>query len=173
MQARRRAQSRAPGRTGPEVITLNADRHASEACIASIKQFEAFRAHAYRDAVGIWTIGYGWAQGVKPGDTMTEAEADQRLRQYIAQSIEPDLRRDVRVALTQGQFDALVDLEYNLGTSKLDASTLLRKLNAGDYKGAAAEFPRWVHAGDLILAGLVHRRIVERGWFVGTEDAAA
>lgn len=145
--------------------SINADLRASEDCIAAIKDFEAFRGKAYQDAVGVWTIGYGWTFGVKRGDIISEPNAELLLRKHVATVIEADLRKDIKVRLTQRQWDAMVDLEYNLGTSKLNASTLLRKLNGGDYDGAAAEFPRWVHAGDKILAGLVRRRLVEQQWF--------
>jgi lysozyme len=74
------------------------------------------------------------------------------------------------VSLNQGQYDALVDFTYNLGPAALQGSTLLRKLNAGDYAGAAAEFPKWCHAGRAVLPGLVTRRARERAMFEG--DAA-
>ena len=68
--------------------------------------------------------------------------------------------------LTQGQFDALVSFTYNLGARSLSTSTLLKKLNAGDYRGAADEFPRWNKAGGQVLAGLTRRREAERSLFL-------
>jgi hypothetical protein len=70
--------------------------------------------------------------------------------------------RLVKVGLTQGQFDALVSFTYNLGARSLSTSTLLRKLNAGDYAGAADEFLRWNKAGGKVLNGLTRRREAER-----------
>ncbi len=71
----------------------------------------------------------------------------------------------VKVPLTQNQFDALVDFTYNLGPGNLQSSTLLRKLNAGDYAGASAEFPSWVKGGGKVLPGLVTRRAKEQALF--------
>ncbi len=73
----------------------------------------------------------------------------------------------VKVPLTQNQFDALVSFEYNIGYSKLSASTLLRLLNSGDYKGASDQFGRWVYGGGKILPGLVRRRKAETQLFIG------
>jgi lysozyme len=136
----------------------------SEECVSEIKAAEGFRSQAYPDAVGVWTIGYGSTAGVKAGDRITEVEADRRLRLHVA-AIERTLPLDVSVTLTQGQFDALVDFEYNLGRGALDHSTLLELLNRGDYSGAAAQFPRWCHAGDTLLPGLLKRRLQEQSWF--------
>ncbi len=155
--------------------------NASERCIAAIKQAEGFRAQAYRDAVGVWTIGYGetfdrngslgdasstgpGGRNVKPGDVVTLAEADARLRARLAVCAY-DVQQLARVPLTQGELDALVDFEYNLGRSSLAHSTLLAKLKAGDLDGAAAEFPRWSKAGGKVLAGLLARRLQEQTWF--------
>lgn len=103
-----------------------------------------------------WTIGFGHTAGVKPGMTCTRPEA---VRWFEADNAlaEAAVTRLVQVPLTQGQFDALTDFVFNLGEARLKKSTLLRKLNAGDYDGAGREFPRWVHAGQKILPGLVTR----------------
>lgn len=138
---------------------------ASERCIAAIKAAEGFRATAYRDVAGVWTIGYGETAGVKAGDTITEAEADHRLRVRVVVCAF-DVQQLVRLPLTQGELDALIDFEYNLGRSSLAHSTLLAKLNAGDLAGAAAEFPRWSNAAGHQVAGLLTRRMQERGWFL-------
>ncbi|MEG5623927.1 lysozyme, partial [Enterobacter hormaechei] len=81
-------------------------------------------------------------------------------------SYESDVSRLVKVGLTQGQFDALVSFTYNLGARSLSTSTLLRKLNAGDYAGAADEFLRWNKAGGKVLNGLTRRREAERALFL-------
>lgn len=121
-------------------------------------------AHSYKDAVGIWTIGYGSTDHVVEGQTITEAEADKRLRLTLA-VIAECVTEDVKVPLTQRQFDALCDFEYNLGRSALDHSTLLILLNLGRYEQAAQQFSRWCHAGDKVLPGLLKRRLTEQSWF--------
>jgi lysozyme len=74
----------------------------------------------------------------------------------------------VKVPLTQNQFDALVSLSYNIGVGAFKKSTLLKKLNSGDYKGAANQFDVWVNAGGKRLAGLVRRRAIEKKLFLGS-----
>lgn len=138
----------------------------SDAGLALIKRSEGFRADAYRDAAGIWTIGYGHTGNVRAGDRVTPAEGEALLRADLAVA-EDEVARAVRVPLRQGQFDALASFVFNLGGPALEGSTLLRKLNAGDYAGAAAEFPRWCHAGQGVLPGLVTRRAAERALFDG------
>ena len=142
----------------------------SEKGIALIKQFEGCKLTAYQDSVGVWTIGYGWTQPVdgKPiraGMTIKQETAERLLKTGLV-SYESDVSRLVKVGLTQEQFDALVSFTYNLGSRSLSTSTLLRKLNAGDYAGAADEFLRWNKAGGKVLNGLTRRREAERALFL-------
>ncbi|HFR3118965.1 TPA: lysozyme [Enterobacter roggenkampii] len=142
----------------------------SEKGIALIKQFEGCKLTAYQDSVGVWTIGYGWTQPVdgKPiraGMTIKQETAERLLKTGLV-SYESDVSRLVKVGMTQGQFDALVSFTYNLGPRSLSTSTLLRKLNAGDYAGAADEFLRWNKAGGKVLNGLTRRREAERALFL-------
>lgn len=142
----------------------------SDKGIALIKQFEGLRLTAYQDSVGVWTIGYGWTQPVdgkqiRAGMTIKEETAERLLRTGMV-GYESDVSKLVKVKLTQGQFDALVSFAYNLGARALSTSTLLKKLNAGDYSGAADEFPRWNKAGGNVLAGLTRRREAERALFL-------
>lgn len=142
----------------------------SEKGIRLIKQFEGCKLTAYQDSVGVWTIGYGWTQPVdgKPiraGMTIKQETAERLLKTGLV-SYESDVSRLVKVGLTQGQFDALVSFTYNLGAQSLSTSTLLRKLNAGDYAGAADEFLRWNKAGGKVLNGLTRRREAERALFL-------
>lgn len=142
----------------------------SDKGIALIKQFEGCKLTAYRDSVGVWTIGYGWTQPVdgKPiraGMTIKQETAERLLKTGLV-SYESDVSRLVKVGLTQEQFDALVSFTYNLGARSLSTSTLLRKLNAGDYAGAADEFLRWNKAGGKVLNGLTRRREAERALFL-------
>ena len=142
----------------------------SDKGIALIKEFEGCKLTAYQDSVGVWTIGYGWTQPVdgKPiraGMTIKQETAERLLKTGLV-SCENDVSRLVKVGLTQGQFDALVSFTYNLGAQSLSTSTLLRKLNAGDYAGAADEFLRWNKAGGKVLNGLTRRREAERALFL-------
>lgn len=142
----------------------------SDKGIALIKQFEGCKLTAYQDSVGVWTIGYGWTKPVdgKPiraGMTINQETAERLLKTGLV-SYESDVSRLVKVGLTQGQFDALVSFTYNLGARSLSTSTLLRKLNAEDYAGAADEFLRWNKAGGKVLNGLTRRREAERALFL-------
>ncbi|HFS8154038.1 TPA: lysozyme [Enterobacter roggenkampii] len=142
----------------------------SDKGIALLKEFEGCKLTAYQDSVGVWTIGYGWTQPVdgKPiraGMTINQETAERLLKTGLV-SYESDVSRLVKVGLTQGQFDALVSFTYNLGARSLSTSTLLRKINAGDYAGAADEFLRWNKAGGKVLNGLTRRREAERALFL-------
>jgi len=115
-------------------------------------------------------LGYGWTQpvdgvSVGKGMTITQEIAENLLRSGLAQ-YEKGVTRLVNVAINQNQFDALVDFAYNLGVKALEGSTLLKKLNAGDYAGAATEFPKWNKAGGKVLNGLTRRREAERALFL-------
>lgn len=138
--------------------------------VSLIKQFEGCSLTAYKDSVGVLTIGYGWTYAVdgKPlrnGMTIDQATAERLLKTGLV-GYENDVLKLVRVKLSQGQFDALVSFAYNLGARSLSTSTLLKKLNAGDYAGAANEFPRWNKAGGNVLNGLTRRREAERTLFL-------
>lgn len=130
-----------------------------------VKRFEGLELKAYRDSVGILTIGYGHTLAVKAADMITGAQADAFLREDL-QVAELIVNTNVKVKLTQGQFDALVSFVFNLGSGNFVKSTLIKKLNAGDYAGAADEFRKWVNAGGKKLPGLVKRRAAEREVFL-------
>lgn len=135
-----------------------------------IRTFEGFRSEAYRDSVGIWTIGYGWTHpvdgiSIDNGMMITSDKAENLLRVGI-QKYEQNINRYVKVPLTQNQFDALVSFAYNLGSQALNQSTLLKLLNAGNTQGAAEEFLRWNKAGGRVLPGLTRRREAERELFL-------
>lgn len=137
-------------------------RTISKAGIELIKQFEGLRLKAYPDpATGgaPWTIGVGHTGGVRPGDVITEARADELLRQDLGR-FESAVNRLCPIT-TQGQFDALVSLTFNVGEDNLETSTLRRLHNAGDYAGAAAQFARWNRAAGKVMLGLTRRRAAE------------
>ncbi len=144
---------------------------------AFIGRHEGLRLSAYRDAAGIWTIGYGHTAAAGPpvpvaGMAITAAEADTILGRDLAR-FEAAVARLVTVALSQGEFDALVSFAFNVGEGALARSTLLKRLNAGDRAGAAAEFGRWNKAGGRVLAGLTRRRAEERAMFAGRDAGNA
>jgi len=131
-----------------------------------ISGFEGFRANAYWDSWGkVWTIGYGHTGDVHHDQQVTGAEALELLRKDVATAARA-VRDLVDVHLDQDQFDALVSFVFNLGAGALAESTLLKKLNRGNYKGAAKQFRRWDHAGDQVLAGLTRRRRAEATLFL-------
>ncbi|NWA25523.1 lysozyme [Pseudomonas gingeri] len=138
----------------------------SQKGIKLIKSFEGLRLNAYQDSVGVWTIGYGTTRGIAAGMTITTDQAQRMLQNDIGR-FEPQLDALAKVPLNQGQWDALMSFIYNLGAANLGSSTLLKLLNAGDYAGAAAQFPRWNKAGGQILAGLTRRREAEQAIFLG------
>lgn len=142
----------------------------SNSGIALIKDFEGKRLVAYDDGVGVWTIGFGTTKHpngvrIKRGDKCTEVQAEQYLRNDLI-TFENAVNRLVKVPLSQNQFDALVSFTYNLGETNLRSSTLLKKLNAKDYKGTAAEFLKWNKAGGKVMNGLVKRRKAEMELFL-------
>jgi lysozyme len=132
------------------------------------KQSEGLRLKAYQDTGGVWTIGYGHTKGVRRGDKCTEEEATQWLIEDVRES-EDVINKYVQVPLTQGMFDALVDFVFNLGEKQFVKSTLLRKLNDRDYKGANDQFIRWRFDNGKELLGLKRRRQAEDNLF--DEDA--
>lgn len=143
-----------------------------------LKNYEKFRPTAYAAtkaeyAKGIWTKGYGHTKGVKEGDTCTMAEAEQLLHEDVAEAAH-NICKAVTIALAQHQFDPIISLTFNAGYGKKDGvkgdiadSTLLSKLNAGDFVGAAAEFPKWDKQAGKEVPGLLTRRLAEQAHFNG------
>lgn len=131
-----------------------------------IKQFEGLELKAYKDSVGVLTIGYGsTGPHVTVGMTITESQAETLLKKDLSR-FEKGVDDLVTVPLNQNQFDALVSFSFNLGLGNLKSSTLLRKLNSLDYIGAANEIPRWDKAGGKVLKGLTRRRLAEKELFL-------
>jgi GH24 family phage-related lysozyme (muramidase) len=143
-------------------------RHIDEAGRAAIKHFESCRLEAYRDAGGVWTIGWGSTRGVTPGMTITQAEADQRFEADLAPA-ETAVASLVRVPLTDGQFAALVSFVFNCGAGTLRTSSLLRLLNGGDYAAVPAELRRFRFAHGKPLKGLAVRRAAEAALWAGLD----
>lgn len=130
---------------------------ASNILIKKVKEFEGLRLTSYKDSAGVWTIGYGHTRGVKAGQIITEKQADSLLRSDLLTA--ENYVNGLKLNLTQGQFDALTDFVYNLGSGSLAGSTLLAKIRAkAPAEEIQAQFRRWVYAGKKKLAGLVKRR---------------
>jgi lysozyme len=131
------------------------------------------RYRAYLCPAGKLTIGWGHTNdhGRKfdARSIWTQAECDAAFDADM-RHFEDTVHRQVTVGLAQHQFDALVSFAYNCGGANLSRSTLLRKVNAGDARGAAAEFARWNRANGRVLPGLVRRRASEALLFQGIPD---
>lgn len=137
--------------------------------IALAAGWESFRSDAYIPVPGdVPTIGYGTTAGVKLGDKITEPEARRRLGVDMS-SFKSSIGRCVHVPLAQNEFTAYASLTYNIGGKAFCGSTLVRRLNAGDYAGACAEISRWNKSGGRVLRGLTNRRAAERA-VCETED---
>lgn len=132
--------------------------------IPIIKQYEGLKLEAYLCPAGIPTIGYGHTRGVKLGQKISAAQAEVFL-DHDYEEAEDAVKRLITVPLNDNQLGALTSFVFNLGEGRLLGSTLRRKLNSGDYKGAAAEFDKWVYSGGKKLNGLITRRAAERKLF--------
>lgn len=137
-----------------------------------IKKSEGFRDRIYLDVAGFPTIGYGHL--IKPNESFPDGIAEPHAAAILAGDVrdaEQAVSRLVRVALTQGQFDALVDFCFNLGAGRLADSTLLRELNAGHHDAAAQQLLAWDHAGGAVNSGLKARREAELELWISGEPA--
>lgn len=135
--------------------------------LIGIASYEGFSEKAYIPIKGdVPTIGFGSTEGVKMGDAITVPQALDRLRRDITVA-ESAISRCVRVPLSQGELDAYTSLAFNIGTDAFCRSTLVVKLNGGDYAGACEEIKRWVYAGGRRVPGLVSRREKEYAACVG------
>lgn len=146
--------------------TKRMGRRTSETGIAHIKHFEGLRLDCYKCVAGRSTIGWGHAgPAAKPGARITEAEAEALFQQDLAHA-EKAVNELVKVPLLQGQFDAAVDLCFNIGRDQFARSTFARLLNATEYSGAREQLMRWVHSHGTVIPGLQRRRRAAYGmWF--------
>lgn len=137
----------------------------SKSGVALTERFEGCKLVGYPDIKGIPTVGYGHTgPEVYIGMVITQLQAEQFLLNDIQHAVNC-VNHLVTVQLTQPEFDAVVDLVFNIGSGNFASSTLLKKLNAGDFPGAAAEFEKWAHAGGQVVAGLLRRRQAEEAEF--------
>ena len=136
-----------------------------------IKDFEGFSSTAYLDVVNIPTIGWGntfYEDGtkVKLGDQISKTDALKLLEVVANRDFADKIFPSIKVKVSQSQFDAMVSLAYNIGTGAFLKSTLLKKVNAGDFAGAGQEFLRWNKAGGKEVLGLTKRREREKQLFL-------
>jgi len=145
-------------------------RRINAAGLSHIMQWEGCKLVAYRDVAGVLTVGFGHTSAagipkVREGMRINDTEAAEILRRDLGK-FEERVERLVKVPLTDNQFAVLVSFDFNTGA--LHKSTLLKKLNAGDYEAVPAELMKWVNAGGKKVKGLVNRRAAEAGlWAKG------
>lgn len=140
--------------------------------LSLIVQFEGFRGEAYRDVVGVVTIGFGFTRGVKMGDKMTLAEARDRLKREIVEYEQGVLAACTRKP-NQNQFDAFVCFAFNVGVAGFRKSSVLKAHNRGDYQAAARAFSLWSKAGGKTWPGLVRRRAAEAALYLEPTEPEA
>lgn len=138
----------------------------SASALVGIAGWEGFSGSAYQDIVGIWTLGFGTTEGVKQGQTIDPVKALQRKLTDV-QQFEGALKQCIKVPLHQYEYDAYLSLAYNIGPTAFCNSTLVRKLNAGDYEGSCKEILRWNKAGGKVVRGLTNRREAEYRQCIG------
>jgi lysozyme len=126
---------------------------------------------AYKCPANVWTIYAGVTEGVYEGMIVTEAQGEQMFRREISK-FEAAVNRLVKVEINQNQFDALVSFAYNCGEGALARSSILKRLNAGDYVGASRAFGAWNKGGGRVLKGLVARRAREASLFLKPAELA-
>jgi len=126
--------------------------------LVSLANFEGFSGEAYIPVPGdVPTIGFGSTSGVEMGDKISVPEALERLMRDV-ENAESAIGQCVKVPLSQGEYDAYTSFIFNVGGNAFCASTLVKKLNAGDYPGACLELKRWVYVDGKVVHGLVKRR---------------
>jgi lysozyme len=141
-------------------------REINQAGLDLIKSFEGLRLDAYKDIVGVLTIGYGHTGAdVTEGLSISEDQAQDLLKTDLAR-FEAGVEEAVTSDLTDNQFAAIVSFAYNLGLGNLRSSTLLKLVNAGNMDSAADEFPKWDRAGGQVSEGILRRRNAERDLFL-------
>lgn len=134
--------------------------------IQLIKSFEGKKLKAYKDIVGVWTVGYGHTgNDVTPNMVITEEHAEELLIQDLVR-FEESVSKLVKVPITDNMFSALVSFCFNLGAGTLRKSTLLRLLNTKDYNFASLEIVRFCKAGGKVVDGLLRRRKAEQELFL-------
>lgn len=131
--------------------------------IAIVGNWEGLRLYAYQDVVGVWTACYGETKGIKPGMKFTKAQCDVMLIGSLTEH-EAGMRRCLKApdSLPDKSYVAFVSATYNIGVAGFCGSSMARRINAGDVRGACDALMMWVRAGGRVVQGLVNRRTAER-----------
>lgn len=139
-----------------------------------VRTFEGFRPDAYYDLggkKGTLTVGYGFTSAdipdLKPGYRIDQRRAEQLLPSLLDKKYGPSILKNVKVPLSDQQYSALTSFAYNVGPGAFEKSTMLKKINSGDFEGAAGEFGKWIYAGGKPVEGLARRRAAEQALFKG------
>ena len=145
--------------------------HMTEEGLTLIKEFEGFRAKAYRCPAGVWTIGYGHTASAGPpevsaGMTLSEADAARILVRDVERFAD-GVRQALSATVTPEQFSALVSFAYNVGLGAFGKSSVLAACNCGDLAAVPRRLQLWNKAGGRVLPGLVRRRAAEAALFIG------
>lgn len=143
----------------------------SASALIGIALHEGFRDKAYDDGIGVQTLGFGTTEGVKRGDTITVERALVRLGADVDKYAQA-VKRCAPVPMYQYEFDAATALTYNIGIGAFCGSTVAKRFNAGDYKGACDAFLMWDKAGGKRLRGLTKRREDERRLCLGNTEGS-
>lgn len=136
-----------------------------------IKKWEGFRANAYRDSVGVLTVGYGFTEpaldaiGLEMRKECSKPEATTILTKLLHEHYAPNVDQMARRQVGPYQRGALCSLAYNIGLFALEESTLIAHVQKGEMEQAAQEFEKWIYADGQVLEGLVRRREDERAYF--------
>ena len=142
-------------------------RSISQKGIDLIKEFEGCKLTAYWDKWGkVWTIGYGWTNGVKKGDVWTQAKAEWMLKEGVVPYARAVSEAVGDSETSQNQFDAMTSLCYNIGPPNFRKSSVLRYHKLGDRTKAAQSFLMWNKSGGKVLNGLTRRRRAEANLYV-------
>lgn len=142
-------------------LAIGATAGALSLATAVVSYYEGYQPTAYRDPVGVATICYGHTATARMGQTLSQAQCTQLLQADLGTAFAAVDRR-AQVELPPPTRAALASFVYNVGEGAFARSTLLRKLNTGDLRGACHELSRWVYASGRKLNGLVKRRATER-----------
>jgi len=149
----------------------------NKAGINLIKKYEGFRSHAYRDAVGVWTIGYGHtSRAGNPYVSRGLKISRQQGETILARDVEKfarDIQPLIKVKLNENQFSALVSFAYNVGVGGFKKSSVLKRVNAGQFEAVPHRLSLWVKAGGRTLRGLVARRAAEADLFLARDAGQA
>ncbi len=131
--------------------------------VSTIGVFEGLRLYSYPDIIGVWTACYGETNGIRPGMRFTKQQCDTMFTDRLVE-FETGMRKCLTKpdTIPDKPYVAFLSLSYNIGTGAFCRSTLVRKANAGDIRGACNELPKWNRAGGQVVAGLTNRRLNEQ-----------